>query len=362
LKEADLAPLEQTAIARAYEAGRHVFQEGDPGDGMYLIWRGTVQITCLVGNDQRRVLSTLGPGDYFGEMAVFDSQPRSATATAETDLEVCFLPSQEVLRALERSPVLAGSVVREFSHRMRDFNHHYTREVVQAERLALVGRFARSIVHDFKNPLNIIGISADMLGMEPVTEQMRLAARTRIRKQVDRLSNMINELLEFTRGAGTTVILARSSYADYIRQVIEDLQVEVETKAVRIDLENEPPAVAVLMDPRRLGHVFHNLVNNACDAMPEGGTIRMRFRQDHGSVTTEIEDCGKGIAPEIAPRLFEAFATYGKASGTGLGLSICRRIIEDHQGQIVARNSANGGAVFAFSLPVKGEAPVMEGR
>ena len=67
---------------------------------------------------------------------------------------------------------------------------------------------------------------------------------------------------------------------------------------------------------------------------------------------TELQDTGKGIAPEIVDRLFQAFATHGKAHGTGLGLSICKKIVLDHHGRIYARNAEKGGAVFGFSLPI----------
>ena len=201
LLAAELEALEQTAQIKAYKAGRNIFQEGDPGDGLYLILEGKVQITCLLGQDQRIVLSRLDDGDFFGEMAVLDNQPRSATATAETDAKVYFILRDDLLKVLECSPRLAASLVKEFSQRMRDFNHQYTREVLQAERLALVGRFARSIVHDLKNPLNIIGISAELAAMDNATLEVRRAAKDRIRKQIDRLSDMINELLEFTRGS-----------------------------------------------------------------------------------------------------------------------------------------------------------------
>jgi len=350
---AELQALEQTAQLKAYKAGRNIFQEGDPGDGLYIIIEGKVQITCLVGQDQRRVLSRLGPGDFFGEMAVLDDQPRSATATAEADANVYFILRDDMLKILARSPGLAVSLVKEFSMRMRDFNHQYTQEVLQAERLTLVGRFARSIVHDFKNPLNIIGISAEMAAMDNSTAEMRLAAKNRIRKQVDRLSNMINELLEFTRGSASTVVLARTDFADFVKLLIDDIRSEVEAKRVKLQLENEPPAVALLVDPTRLTHVFYNVINNACDAMPDGGTVKIRFKQTEKEVVTEIEDSGKGIAPEIAPRLFEAFATHGKAQGTGLGLSICKKIVEDHYGKISANNSPSGGAIFSFSLPIR---------
>ena len=86
--------------------------------------------------------------------------------------------------------------------------------------------------------------------------------------------------------------------------------------------------------------------------MSEGGKISVRVLPNEKEVVTEIEDAGPGIAPEIADRLFEAFATHGKAHGTGLGLSICKRIIEDHDGWIAARNEPGRGAVFSFGLPL----------
>src|SRR2546422_3346844 len=333
---AELQALEQTAQLKSYKAGRNIFQEGDPGDGLYIIVDGGVQITCFVGQDQRRVLSRLGSGDFFGEMAVLDEQPRSATATAEVDSKVYFITRDDMLKILARSPSLSVSLVKEVSLRMREINHRYTEEVLQAERLTLVGRFARSIVHDFKNPLNIIGISAEMAAMDTATADIRVAAKNRIRKQIDRLSNMINELLEFTRGSSSTIVLARTDYADFVKQIIEEMQQEVAPKNVTVELENRPPSIELLIDPKRLTHVFFNIVHNACDVMPKGGKVSFRFRENENEVITEIEDAGPGIAPEIAPRLFEAFATFGKAQGTGLGLSICKRIIEDHYGKISA--------------------------
>ena len=85
--------------------------------------------------------------------------------------------------------------------------------------------------------------------------------------------------------------------------------------------------------------------------MPEGGKIILRFQVSEKEVVTEVEDSGRGIAPEIAGQLFEVFVTHGKVHGTGLGLSICKRIIEDHHGWIAARNREGGGAIFSFGLP-----------
>jgi signal transduction histidine kinase len=355
LLAAELQALEQTAQLRSYPPGRNIFREGDPGDGLYIIIEGEVQITCLVGHEQRRVLSRFGPGDFFGEMAVLDDQPRSATATTETESKVYFIAREDMLTILARSPGLAVSLVKAFSMRMREFNHRFTEEALQAERLTLVGRFARSIVHDFKNPLNVIGISAEMAAMDGATPEMRLMARNRICHQVDRLSNMINELMEFTRGSHAAVVLATTDYAQYVHQMVEEMREELAAKNISLDLANPPPSVALLFDPKRLTHVYFNIIHNACDAMPKGGRILLRFQVTATDLVTEIEDTGPGIAPEIAPRMFEAFTTYGKAQGTGLGLSICKRIIDDHGGQISARNEPGRGAIFTFTLPLHKE-------
>ncbi len=348
----ELQALEQTAQIRHFSAGQNIFIEGDPGDGVYVIAEGMVQISAVVHEQERRVLSRVGPGDYFGEMAVLDNEARSATATAEQDTRAYFLPRDQVLGLLERSPKLAISLVREFSRRMREVNRQFMQEVLQAERLTLVGRFARSIVHDFKNPLNIIGLASELASTENATPEMRKSAKARIRRQVDRLSNMISELLEFTRGEKSNVALASNDYTAFVNQLLDELRPEVHAKAVVLECETELPAIKLPFDPHRLTHVFYNLIHNAVDEMPDGGHIGLRFKVTEHDLTTEIEDTGKGIAPEIASRLFEPFATHGKAQGTGLGLSICKKIIEDHRGQIQARSEPGRGAVFAFTLPL----------
>jgi signal transduction histidine kinase len=356
LSAAELDLVRSSGVLREHPANFEIFKEGDAGDGIYVVTDGQVQISALVGQDERRVLGKIGPGDFFGEMAVLDNEPRSATATTEVASKLVFIPRDKLMRMLEKSPRLAVRLVREFSLRMRDFNRRYIQEVLQAERLALVGRFARTIVHDFKNPLNIIGLSAELVSMEKATPEMRQTATARIRKQVDRLNDMISELLEFTRGSRSGVALGRANYAQFVRGIIAEVQPDIEPKGVKLVLRNEPPDLMLALDPKRLHHVFTNLIHNAVDAMPEGGEVFMSFETKAGEVVTEVEDTGPGIAPEILERLFEAFTTFGKAKGTGLGLSICKRIIEDHRGWIAARNGGEGkGAIFSFGLPAENE-------
>jgi signal transduction histidine kinase len=243
------------------------------------------------------------------------------------------------------------ALLREISHRLREFNRQYLREVLQAERLALVGRFARSIVHDLKNPLNIIGLTAEMAGSEQAPPELRRQSRDRIRKQIERISDLINEILDFTQGSHSDFVLAPSDYGTFVQQLMEELAPEARLRSATLALESLPSGVEVLLHPKRLRRVFYNLIHNATDAMPDGGQILLRFRVTPTEVVTEIEDTGRGIPPEMADQLFQAFATHGKAHGTGLGLSISKRIIQDHRGWITARNEPGRGAVFSFGLP-----------
>jgi signal transduction histidine kinase len=352
LGQAEHQALRLIAQERHFAAQTAIFKEGDPGDGVYFVKDGLVEISSVVGAG-RRVLSQLGPGEVFGEMAVIEHRPRSATAIAARDTDIYFLPRGEMLSFLQRSPALAFGLLQYISHRLRDFNQVYLREVVQAERLAVVGNFARSIVHDLKNPLSIISLSAQMLDRPDLRPEVRDQAGIRIRRQTERISDMVGDILIFTEGKRMDVDIQPANYHKYVMELAAELRAGAELKNARVQLQNEPPSVLVRFNPRRLSRVFHNLVHNAADMMPGGGgVIYLRFRSDGNEMVTEIEDTGPGIAPEMAGKLFEAFATFGKEQGTGLGLSICKKIIEDHQGRIWARNEPGRGAVFAFALPL----------
>ena len=336
---------------RHFTAGSEIFREGDPGDGVFVVGEGLVEISGLVSGEARRVFSKLGPGEMFGEMAVIEHRPRSATATALMDTSVYFIPRDEMLALLHRSPTPAFHVLQEISRRLREFDQLHLREVLQAERLAVVGTFARSIIHDLKTPLTIIGLSAEIACMSNTTPEKRALSQERIRKQIWRINDMVGDIIEFTRGRQPDTALTRTNYMEFIKEIVPDLQAETENKSVKIELQSEPPPVFVLLDSRRVRRVFFNLVHNATDMMLDGGKIFIRFHPDSKEIITEIEDTGPGIAPEIADKLFQAFTTFGKAHGTGLGLSICKKIIEDHGGRIWVRNEPKRGAIFCFALP-----------
>ncbi len=352
LPQTELDLLAKLGGEQTFEPGREIFKEGDPGDGLYFVKDGLVEISVSVGENSHHVFSTIEPGDIFGEMAVLEDKPRSATATAREKTVVHFIPRGDMLNLVARSPALSMALLREISNRLREFNGQYLREVIQAERLAVVGRFARSIIHDLKNPLNIIGITAEIAGMDNTSQEMRRESAGRIMRQVERISEMIGEILEFTQGSASEFVLTSMDFPLYLSQILDELRPELAPKSVTIEMASPPPAVSLPLNPKRLRRAFSNLLHNAAEAMPDGGSIYLRFEAKPSELVVEVEDTGPGIAPEIAGRLFEPFATHGKAHGTGLGLSICKRIVEEHHGWISARTEPGRGAIFTFGLPL----------
>ncbi len=343
--------LQKTAELRSYAVGEVIFSQGERGDGFFYVENGEVEISANVGDDDRRVFARVGPGQIFGEMAVLDDGPRSATATAGVDSKAYFIGREELFQILKTNPETMFRLLRYFSQRIRKTNQQYIDEVLQAEKLAVIGRFARTIVHDFKNPLNVIGLATEMIGMCADNADASQNSVDRIERQVKRMSNMLTELLEFCRGDSQTVVFSSHNYASFIRELLEDVIMDAKEKGVEITLKNDPPDVNLQVDPPRLTHLVINLIHNAVDAMPGGGKITISFEESPERVITNIQDSGPGIAPEISTKLFEPFATHGKAHGTGLGLSICKKIAEDHGGRIWVHSFPGEGARFSFSIP-----------
>lgn len=335
-----------------FAPGETIFTEGDPGDGFYVVAQGRVEISTLMPNGERHVYCTMDKGDVFGFMAVLDEATRSASARATEATIAYFVGRDDLPRLLETSPGFALGMVRDMSERIRETNRQYMSSVMKAERLAVLGSFAASIIHDLKSPLTVITLAADDACSPDSTPADRMENLGRIVKAVDRIGRMVGDVLDFAREGAKGPDLTCVRFSDFMETLQDPLREEVAGKKAAVVFEGEPPKAAVSLDADRLSSVFFNLVVNAADAMAtHGGEVRIAFAEDGESVTTTVTDTGPGISGEVADRLFEPFVTFGKKKGTGLGLAIARKIVEDHGGTIAAANSPQRGAVFTVTLP-----------
>jgi len=348
----ELQHLRAVALERRFTAGTEIFREDNPGDGVYVVKEGLVEISGRVAEDVQRAFSQLGPGEIFGEMAVVERQPCLATATALKDTTVYFIPRDEMRALIQRSPAFAFNVLQEVSRRLQEFDRIRLDKVVETERLAVIGNFARSIMHDLITPLTIVGLSIEIAGAPDTAPERRVEAHERIRKQISRINDMVAGILELTRVRQAEAAPTPADYSELVAAMLPDLKAEAGVNSAVIEIQNEPPGGKILLAAHRLRRVFFNLLKNSTGMMPDGGKIFLRFHTDDGEIITEIEDTGPGIAPEIFNKLFQPFASHGKSRGAGLGLSICKKIIEDHHGRIWARSEPGRGAIFCFALPL----------
>jgi signal transduction histidine kinase len=204
---------------------------------------------------------------------------------------------------------------------------------------------ATSIVHDLRNPLATIQTGAEMLVRTRLTQPQL----NRIARNIYCASVRTRELLEGFLDRSRVEEKEVSDVRELITNAVDRIAVSADFQSVRI-LHAVPGGLLVNLDRHRIHRVVTNLLVNALEAMPNGGTICLSAVSDGNSVVTRVRDTGPGIAPEIRGRLFQPFATAGKTNGIGLGLAFSRQAVIDNGGEMWVEPSRRG-ACIAFRLP-----------
>ena len=222
-------------------------------------------------------------------------------------------------------------------------------EQAREERLATLGRFLSSMLHDLKTPLTVISGYTQMLVQED-DQEARQDAASSIRRQVQLLKTMMGETLAFAKGE-RRILIRRVYLHTFFEDLAEQLKPDLAEKGIRLELVLHDRGVAHF-DEEKMQRVFHNLARNAAEAIGDrGGVCRIEVdRTEEGSLALSFADDGPGVSEEIRHRLFESFTTHGKKGGTGLGLAIVQSIVEDHGGNVTVE-SHPGRTAFTILLP-----------
>jgi two-component system sensor histidine kinase HydH len=225
------------------------------------------------------------------------------------------------------------------------------REVLRAEQLAAVGQVAAGVAHELRNPLTSVkmlvqtGLEGDSpIGLPP--EDLAI-----IEHEVRRMEACIQTFLDFARPPSAE--RRCTDLLPVVRRALALIEGRARRQKVEVKANLPPGPVELFIDPEQVQQVLLNLLLNALDAMPRGGTVHVAVEPpsvETSAATVRVSDTGRGIAPDIQVRLFEPFVS-SKETGLGLGLSICRRLVEGHGGTIHGSNAPEGGAVFTFTLP-----------
>lgn len=237
-------------------------------------------------------------------------------------------------------------IARDISGRLR-----IEKELIQAERLVVIGKMAAGIAHEVNNPLNIILTNAELM-QEMTNDKDMEPCLHAILQSVDRAAHIIRQLLELAAPARMEAIPL--NLYDIIIDCLALLKPRM--KNVRIDLGHLPKELPILGDKQQLEQVLLNLVLNALASMKEHGELRIAGRLDTSKTDTvrvTVQDSGQGIKKEHLEKIFDLFFTTRNREGFGLGLFISRCIVERHEGLLFAESVQGQGATFFLELPIR---------
>jgi PAS domain S-box-containing protein len=230
-----------------------------------------------------------------------------------------------------------------------------SQQLWQAAKLAAVGELAASIAHELNNPLAIVSLRVESLLAQTPANDPRRRVLEIVEQEVERMANLVANLLQFSRRG-----LPRVSTVDVSEDLVKTLELvqhHLRTRHVKVVQEFAPDMPTIQADRQQLRQVFLNLLTNASDAMPNGGTLSVRTARGslagRSALVLEFSDTGVGIAEENLPKVLEPFfTTKEEGKGTGLGLAICRRAVQEHNGTIQVSSELGKGTCVRITIPL----------
>ncbi|MBN1524788.1 MAG: cyclic nucleotide-binding domain-containing protein [Spirochaetales bacterium] len=348
-----------------------IFREGDEANDFYLVLSGSVEVWKDYGSAEPDMLALHKNGHLFGEMAIVDELPRSATVLSCGKTELLSISRSDFFEIVQEDASIALSLMRSVSSMVRNSNESFVEglreknrnlekanqelkeaqaELLRAERLSALGKFSSLILHDIRNPLSVIRGYAEMITLNQAKEDKLKKYANRIVSETDRINRLANELLDYSRGE-IRLNIAIVNLRDLVKKLIEDIQERFASHAIKIASKVDF-AGPVLFDHERIFRALCNLADNARKAMQDGGIFSIYIHSDENSFFIEVSDTGIGMSKDVLEHIFEPFCSFSKSGGTGLGTCIVKSVVEAHNGSLTVTSEEGKGTLFVMKFPI----------
>ncbi|MCK5429033.1 MAG: cyclic nucleotide-binding domain-containing protein, partial [Anaerolineales bacterium] len=369
MREREAEDLARTGDVHTYPAKHILCQEGAVEQIFYILLRGKVQVTKLIDPTEVRLLSFLGPGDFFGEMALIHNAPRAATVATITPTTVLEINKADFAELLRLNASVSVAMVREVSRRLRENDEMAIEDLrVKAKELAEAYQqlaeqdyarqeFLTTIAHELRTPLTtsygyLQAIQIGMLSGEELSSTLNT-----ISKNIQQVISLVNDILFLQEMDLIILEFQPVDIGTLVATVVEQQKERAQRNDIILDLNIMPDLPTIAGDEKSLERVFNILLDNAIKFSPEGGDISVIVKQEEEMIWVIVLDHGVGIPPEAIPRIFRRFFRLDEVegyifSGAGLGLSIARQVVEQHGGEIEVRSELGKGSEFRIGLKI----------
>lgn len=367
IEPAEVQEIISNSQIKSYPAGTVLCHEDEIEHTFYMILEGDFEVTKLINNVDKRLLKTLSPGDFFGEMALIHNAPRAATVQSLTPAIVLELDKAGFDRVLKRSPSVATAMVAEISNRLRANDQLAiedlrlrARELADAyqklaeQDLARNG-FLTSIAHELRTPLMVASGYLHTLKKGILNGDQLQSTIETVSRNVDQIVNLTNDLLFLQEQELVLRDFLPVNLVGVVEKVVAKYQAKAASRGITIKVRNSPNLPTIQGDETSLERAITGLVDNAIKFSRVNGTVDIRFADLGNHVSVSVVDYGIGIDPQIRPRIFDRFFHLEKSGdeiydGLGIGLSITRQVIQQHRGNLDVDSEPGKGSTFTISL------------
>jgi signal transduction histidine kinase len=371
LDDAAIKKIGALCREKSVDQGQIIFSEGDLADNFFIVLNGTVEVWKDYHSSQPDMLALHTGGHLFGEMALVDDLPRSATVIAREKTALLYINREDFRNIIQEDAAIALSIMKSVSSMVRLSNESFVEglreknrvleqanrelkeaqaELVKAERLSALGKFSSLILHDIRNPLSVIRGYAELICLSPQNQAKGRDCALKIMTEADRINRLANELLDYSRGE-IRLDISIVAVKDLVDQVCESVRERFATRNIAVETEINFPG-PLLLDKERMLRALFNLADNARKAMPDGGTLKITVTTRGKTVFFEIADTGIGMSEEVQKHMYEPFFSFSKSGGTGLGMCIVKSIVEAHEGTLSFSSKEKSGTKFVIALPI----------
>jgi signal transduction histidine kinase len=371
LPDGQIKKIQQVCHQIEYQPGQIIFEEGSQADRFYIVAEGAVEVWKDYRLPDKDLLAVHERGHLFGEMALIDELPRSATVLAKESTRLFYIDRDDFHRIIQNNSEIAISILKSVSDMVRSSNEYFVEslrerarelektnqalqeaqeELLRKDRLSTLGKFSSLILHDIRNPLSILRSMAEMIILNSNESAKVERNAKRIITEADRLNQIASELLDYSRGE-IRLNMAIVNLESFFNRILDAVEEKLQARDIKVVTEIKV-SQPVIMDEQRMFRVFYNLADNARKAMPQGGTFTVRAFKADQTLKVEVSDTGVGMDPSIQRKIFDPFFSYSDEGGTGLGMSIVKSVIEAHNGTLFVTSKPKGGTTFRVTLPL----------